>query len=268
MRTGHTLRFGLMVGALALGTGCATTILPGEVGVPRSFGELGEEHRTSGLIVHSPIGRSFVKVPIRTQNLEISLDLPAQEGLNVRATVSILYRVQPEAAPALVETVGTSFEADLVTPVFRSAAADVTARYMAKDMHSGERAGIEAAIRDKMMETLGSRGIEVESVLLKSISLPPGLYRAVEEKLEAEQSADRMLFVLQQERREADRRRIEAEGIRDAQRILAEGLSQEILNWRSLEAFEALSASDNTKIIVTDGALPFLVPELDEPKID
>jgi regulator of protease activity HflC (stomatin/prohibitin superfamily) len=270
-RSRLALRFGglglLAAGWLAL-TGCATTIMPGEVGVARSFGKLSETHREPGVIFHSPIGKSFVKVPVRTQNLEIDLDLPAQEGVNVRAAVSILYHVQAEATPDLITEVGADFERALVTPVFRSAAADVTAKYMAKDMHSGERSGIEQAIRDRMMETLEGRGIVVESVLLKSISLPPGLYAAVEEKLEAEQSADRMLFVLEQERREAERRRIEAEGIRDAQRILAEGLSPAILSWRSLEAFEALSESPNTKVILTDGSLPMLVPELAQPTID
>ncbi|MFT6143563.1 MAG: regulator of protease activity HflC (stomatin/prohibitin superfamily) [Myxococcota bacterium] len=245
-----------------LSTACATTIRPGEVGVRTQFGKMTENSRGPGLAVYSPFGTRFIRVPIRTRNVEITLDLPSREGLNVRADVSILYRLDPAQVPALIETVGVEYERSIVIPVFRSAAADMSARYVAKDMHSGERSAIEQAILDRMTEQLGDRGIVVESVLLKSISLPPGLYMAVEDKLEAEQQAQRMEFVLQREELEAERRRIEAAGVRDSQRILAEGLSDEILALRSIEAFQQLSESPNAKIIITDGRLPFLIDPL------
>jgi prohibitin 1 len=238
--------------------GCAT-VRPGEVAVKRSFGKLAENVRGPGLVVYGPIGTSYVRVPVRTTNLEVTLDLPSQEGLNVRADVSILYRIEPERVPTLLEEIGEFYEVELVLPVFRSAAADVSARYNAKDMHSGERSGIEQAIRDRMNGVLEPRGVTVEKVLMKSIQLPPGLYRAVEEKLAAEQEAQRMKFVLDRERQEAERRRIEAQGIRDAQRILEEGLSPQILAWRSIEAFQELASSPNAKVIVTDGQAPFLL---------
>jgi prohibitin 1 len=250
--------------SLWVATGCATTILPGEVGVRRSFGKLHDAHRGEGMVVHSPIGVRYVRVPVRTQNLEVNLDLPSKEGVNVTSTVSVLFHAVPERAPDLIAQVGVDFEQTLVTPVFRSAAADVSARFLAKDMHSGERSAIEAAIAERMNDTLAPRGIVVESVLLKSISLPPGLYGAIEEKLAAEQRAARMEYVLIEESQEAERRRIEAEGIRDSQRILEEGLSPQILAWRSIEAFQALSQSTNAKVIVTDGELPFFVPATEE----
>ena len=249
--------FALLLPLLAA---CATTVRPGEVAVRRSFGNLSSEHRGPGLALHSPLGVSFVRVPVRTRNLEVPLDLPSREGLNVRAEVSILYHLEPERVPALLETVGPDFESALVLPVFRSAAADVSSRYLAKDMHSGERSVIEQGVRERMAEVLTARGIVVDQVLMKSIQLPPGLYAAVEDKLEAEQKAQQMEFVLQRERLEAERRRIEAEGVRDAQRILAEGLSDEILALRSIEAFQRLADSPNAKIVVTDGSLPFLIP--------
>lgn len=255
----HSVVAFLISSSLAL-SGC-TTVRPGEVGVARSFGQLADTPRDPGLIVHSPIGRSFVKVPVRLQNLEVELDLPAKEGLNVRAQVSILFRVVREDAPKLIETVGIDYERSLVVPTFRSSAADVSARHLAKDMHSGERGSIESAIAEQMNAVLLPNGLKVERVLMKSIQLPSGLYSAVEEKLEAEQSAERMQYVLLQEKQEAERRRIEAEGIRDAQRILEEGLSEPILAWRSIEALEALSQSNNTKIIITDGQAPFFLPD-------
>jgi regulator of protease activity HflC (stomatin/prohibitin superfamily) len=245
--------------ALPLLTACATTIQPGEVAVRQSFGRLAETQRGPGLVVHSPVGVRFLRVPVQTRNVEVTLDLPSREGLNVRADVSILYHVEPARVPNLLETVGPDYERALILPVFRSAAADVSARSLAKDMHSGARATIEADVATRMHEVLHERGIAVENVLMKSISLPPGLYRAVEQKLEAEQDAQRMEFVLQHERMEAERRRIEAEGVRDAQRILSEGLSAEILSLRSIEAFQELSRSPNAKVIISDGRLPFLI---------
>ena len=112
-----------------------------------------------------------------------------------------------------------------------------------------------------MDKTLDGKGIIIESVLLKSIQLPPSLSKAIEEKLEAEQQAQRMEFVLDQARREADQKRIEAEGIRDAQKIIAEGLSPQILQFKSIEAFLKLASSPNAKIIISDGDLPMMLDD-------
>lgn len=119
-------------------------------------------------------------------------------------------------------------------------------------MHTSERAIIEKAIKDQMMSLLDGRGLEIEAILLKSIQLPPSLARAIEAKLEAEQQAQRMQFVLEEEKREAERKRIEAVGIRDAQAIISEGLNTNILQFKSIEAFMELAKSPNTKIIITD----------------
>lgn len=201
----------------------------------------------------------MLRVPGRVVNREVRLELPSREGLNVAAEVSILYRVVPDSVPQLLATAGRDFEEDVVIPVFRSASADVAAQFMAKDMHSGSRLAIEAAVKTKMMQTLAPRGLVVENVLLKSIRLPNDLARAVEEKLEAEQRSEQMKFVLDRERQEADRRKIEAQGIRDAQRILAEGLTPLVLSFQSIEAFRELARSPNTKVIITDGKSPILL---------
>jgi regulator of protease activity HflC (stomatin/prohibitin superfamily) len=161
--------------------------------------------------------------------------------------------------------VGQLYERNIILPVFRSAVADVTARFFAKDMHTGERGTIEKAIQDQMTKLLDGRGIVVEAVLIKSIQLPRNLARAIEEKLEAEQQALRMEFVLQEARQEAQRKKIEAEGVRDAQSIISEGLNPNILQFKSIEAFLELSKSPNTKIIISDGDLPLMVtPKADD----
>ena len=126
-------------------------------------------------------------------------------------------------------------------------------------MHTGQRAEIERAIRDLMMTQLKDRGFTVEAVLLKSIALPAGLTKAIEEKLAAEQDAQRMQFVLDKERQEAQRRIIEAEGTRDAQKIINEGLTPMLIRFKTIEAFNKLSTSPNSKVIITSGDTPLML---------
>jgi regulator of protease activity HflC (stomatin/prohibitin superfamily) len=156
--------------------------------------------------------------------------------------------------------IGLNYEETVILPVFRSAIADVTARFYAKDMHSGNRAEIEVAIRDLMMKTLKPKGIEVESVLLKSIQLPKSLSKAIEDKLEAEQLSQRMELELLREKQEAERKRLQAQGVRDANSIISEGLTPQILQYKSIEAWLQLALSPNAKVIITDGAsIPMMV---------
>jgi len=242
--------------ALSLTAGCAV-VRPGQVGLKQRLGALQPKLHEPGPVLVNPFVARVVRVPINTRNLEVDLSLPSKEGLNVQAQVSILYRLRADHAHEVLQTIGPDYEPQMVLTTFRSAAADVSARFLAKDMHTAQRGTIEEAIRERMMETIGPRGFEVEAVLLKSIRLPEGLYRAVEAKLEAEQQAQRMQFVLDQESLEADRKRIEAEGIRDAQRILTEGLTPELLQYNRIEAIRALVTSSNAKVIITDTEAPF-----------
>ncbi len=252
------LRPFLLCLSILLFAGCVT-IREGEVGVKRTAGKYADKPYREGVRMFNPFTTLVIRVPTQTENMEVSLNIPSKEGLNILSEVSILYRVIPESAPDILRNIGLSYESNIILPVFRSAVADVSSRFFAKDMHTGERATIENAIKDQMMIYLKDRGLEVEAVLLKSIKLPNSLSRAIEEKLEAEQQAQRMEFVLQQERQIAEQKRIEAEGVRDAQQIIAEGLDTDILQFKSIEAFMELSKSPNAKIIITDGDLPVIL---------
>lgn len=243
--------------ALSL-TSCAV-VRQDEVGIKRSFGRLDNRVLQPGMVAFNPFVSTVIKVPIRTVNREISIDLPSKEGLTIASEISILYRIEPSKTPEILRQTGLNYANALILPVFRSAAADVTSRYFAKDMHSGERDQIEKAISKRMMEELSERGFIIEAVLMKSIRLPQGLSKAIEEKLQAEQDAQRMKFVLEREQLEAQRKKIEAEGERDAQKIISEGLNPLIINFKTIEAFKALSNSPNAKIIITDGKAPLLV---------
>ncbi len=235
------------------------TIRQGEVGVKRTFGEFSDTPYTKGLKVYNPLVSRVIKISTQTENMEVELNIPSKEGLTIRSEVSILYDIDANKAPDLLRNIGTEYERNVILPIFRSAVSDVTARFYAKDMHTGERAVIETAIRDQMMVLMKGKGIDVEAVLLKSIRLPKTLADAIEAKLEAEQQAQQMEFVLDQEKRKAEQRRVEAAGIRDAQLIIAEGLDSKILQFKSIEAFQELAKSPNAKIIITDGDLPMIM---------
>jgi prohibitin 1 len=231
---------------------CAT-IREGEVGVKRTFGKYSDKSYTSGVKAFNPFVSKIIRISTQTVNLEVGLDIPSKEGLTIVSEVSILYNIDGRKVPELLRNIGIEYERNIILPVFRSAVADVTSRFYAKDMHTGERTTIEKAIKEQMMALMDGKGIVVEAVLLKSIQLPRSLSNAIESKLEAEQQAQQMEFVLEQAKREADKKRIDAAGIRDAQLIIAEGLSAKILQFRSIEAFQELAKSPNAKVIITGG---------------
>ena len=236
-----------------------SVIRPGQVGVKQSLGKLKGQPKSSGLVLYNPLVTQVVKLPTRTVNREVKLNLPSKEGLNVAASISILYHLKEDKALDIISNVGKRYESVLILSTFRSAAADVCARFYAKDMHSGKRAVIEEEIKAQMSKLLKDRGFVIEAILLKSITLPSGLYAAIESKLKAEQEAQQMEFVLQREKEEAERKRIEAEGERDAQNILREGITEGNIKWKSLEVLKEISTSPNAKLIITDGSSPVLI---------
>ncbi len=249
----------LLIAVLAFTVQSCATIKQGEVGVKRKFGKFSDTSYTSGLRFYNPLTTRIIKISTQTENLEVGLNIPSKEGLNIQSEVSILYNVESKEAPEILRNIGVDYEMNVILPVFRSAVADVSANYFAKDMHTGERSEIENAIKERMKTYLDPKGITVEAVLMKSIQLPRTLSTAIESKLEAEQQAQQMQFVLQQAERQAEQKRIEARGVRDAQLIIAEGLNDKILKFKSIEAFEKLAKSPNAKVIVSDGDLPIVI---------
>jgi regulator of protease activity HflC (stomatin/prohibitin superfamily) len=291
-----------LLAMLCITSSSCTIIRQGEVGVKRRLGKIDPEYVQQGPKGYNFLTTTIIKVPTRTVNIEVKPDLPSKEGLTIRSEISILYRMKPEAAPKIVQNIGLNYESEVILPVFRSASADVTAKFLAKDMHSGERGQIEQAIRKQMTDILEPKGFIIDNVLMKSINLPSGLARTIEEKLQAEQEAQRMEFVKEREKRDAERKIIEAEGKKEIARIQAEGeknasiiqaegrksiieidalgkanamkieasavkmandtinktLTPTILKLRQIEAFRALSNSNNSKLILTDGKTPFL----------
>lgn len=257
---------------------CAV-IRPGEVGVKTKFGKINPNIKQSGLLFYNPFTSSVTRVPTRVINREMEMKLPSKEGLTITSDVSILYRVKADESITVIEGVGLRFD-KVITAVFRSAAADICSQFLAKDMHSGERRNIENAITELMNEYLMPRGFEVQAVLLKSINLPDGLSKAIEQKLESEQNALRMEYVKQEEQAEAERILIRAEGQKQERIIQAEAkareieieaeanqaaneklnssLTDDVLKMKQIEAILELSKSPNAKTLFLDQKNPFL----------
>lgn len=254
------MKYAIFILSIVLLFSSCAVIRPGEAGVKQTLGKFSDKVITAGTLVYNPLISKVLKESTQTNNIKLILSLPSKEGLSVNSEISILYRLEQQKIPSVLENLGQGYES-IITSVFRSASSDVCAKFYAKDMHSGMRAKIEEEIKIKMEENLKKQadGIELIAVLMKSIQLPNGLANSIERKLQAEQDAMRMEFILQQSRLEADRKIIEAEGERDAQKILSEGLTQEIIQIRSIEAFRELSKSANSKVIITDGKTPLLI---------
>lgn len=230
-----------------------------EVGVKRKWGKISSQVLTPGVTTVNPLSTKIIKLPARTVNLEVQANLPSKEGLTILTDISILYHLIPEKAKTILQSAGLNYENTVILPVFRSSIADVSARFFAKDMHSSKRSQIEQEVQERMKNLLEERGFAIESVLMKSVRLPEKLSQAIEEKLQAEQEAQRMEFVLNRQRQEADRLKIEAQGIRDYQKIIGENLNPMILQFMNIEAFRELSKSNNSKVIITDGQTPMMI---------
>ena len=249
----------LAISGIFLLSSCAV-VRPGEVGVKQTLGKFSKEIKSQGTIAYNPLISRVIKESTKTSNIKLVLSLPSKEGLSVNSEISILYRLEANKVADVLENLGRDYES-VITSVFRSAASDVCAQFFAKDMHSGMRANIENEILKKMKVNLEKQadGIELIAVLMKRIQLPRGLANSIERKLQAEQDAMRLKFVLQQETLEAERKIINATGERDAQLIRAEGLTPGILKLKAIEAFRELATSPNAKTIITDGKTPLMV---------
>ena len=228
---------------------CFTVIPAGHVGVIDFFGTVSDNTLKAGINMVNPLAR-VIKFSIKTQEIKEIMDVPSKEGLTVQLEISVLFHLDPEKAAEVYKTVGENYVGVILEPQFRSVSRGVTAGYEAKALYTSEREMLAQIIMTDLQKIVGPRGVVVESSPLRRIGLPPGLTAAIEEKLRAEQESQRMQFVLAKERQEADRKRIEAQGISDFQNIVSKGISEQLLRWKGIEATEKLANSQNTKVIV------------------
>jgi prohibitin 1 len=239
----------LLAGAFLLFFNPVVIIPAGHVGVTDLFGSVGRRPLHAGINLVIPMTRVH-RMSIRTQELKENAEVPSKEGLIMSLETSLLYRLLPEKAPDVYRTVGPGYETIVVEPQIRSALREITASYEAKVLYSAERDRLAREVAREFERLTRGRGIVTESVLLRKVGLPEVVAAAIQEKLRREQESEQMKFVLQKESQEAERKRIEAQGIADFQRTVSGGLTPMLLEWKGIEATEKLAQSANSKVVV------------------
>jgi len=226
-----------------------TRVDSGAVGVLTLFGKVTGEVLPAGIHLINPLKTNH-ELSVRTQELKETASVPSSEGLVINLDTSLIYHLDPDKASEVFRTIGPNYVMVLIEPNLRSAIREATASHSANALYSGEREMVAKQIVTQLSNQVGQRGVVVESILLRDIQLPNTLRASIELKQQAEQEALAMSFRLQKEKQEAERKRIEAQGISDFQRIVAQGISSQLLEWKGIEATESLAKSPNAKIVV------------------
>jgi regulator of protease activity HflC (stomatin/prohibitin superfamily) len=243
------LRILLAVVILLLLLWSTTSIPTGNVGVLTLFGRVTGETLSEGIHLINPL-KSVQKLSVQTQSLKESATVPSNEGLILALDTSLLFRLDKTKAAWVYQTIGEPYVEKVVEPTLRAAIRASTSAHTANALYTNARELVQQQIQDELTTQLAPRGVIVENVLLRDVQLPAMLKGSIEAKQQAEQDALRMSFILQKEKQEAERKRIEAQGIADFQKIVAQGISAQLLEWKGIEATEKLATSSNAKVVV------------------
>jgi len=229
-----------------------TRVDSGAVGVLTLFGRVTGEALPEGMHLINPFKTNH-ELSIRTQEIKETASVPSSEGLVMSLDTSLIFHLNPEKAADVFQKIGPNYAEVLIEPNLRAAIREATASHSANALYTGEREAVARQIFDQLTKLLGQRGFIVESVLLRDIQLPATLKASIESKQQAEQESLAMSFRLQKEKQEAERKRIEAAGVRDFQQIVAQGITPSLLEWKGIEATENLAKSPNAKVVVIGG---------------
>jgi regulator of protease activity HflC (stomatin/prohibitin superfamily) len=244
----------------------------GTVGVKKLFGDVQEGVLYQGLNFVNPF-LDIVIVDIKQQNLsmqsetsegrggESAISVLTSDGLQVNIDLSVIYRVDPLVAPKIIEKIGVDFEKKRIKPVIRSKIRNNATKFSAVQLYSEKREEFEKLLRDDISEDFDINGFVLEDLLVRKIDLPTRLMESIEQKLTADQEAQRMQFVLQKEIQEAERKRVEARGVADAQKILDSGLTRKVLQYEQIQVQKELVKSQNAKVILlgNDNKTPIIL---------
>jgi len=237
-------------------------IEPGEVGVQKLFGKVNDNVLESGLNLVNPLVE-VVKFDIRTQNYTMSgvhnegdiigddaIRVLSADGLEVIIDLTVLYKLLPHEAPRILKQIGIDYKNVIVRPICRTKIRDNAVYYDAVALYSTKRDEFQSRIYQTIEKDFKDRGLILEQLLVRNITLPASVKASIESKINAEQDAQKMTFVLQKERQEAERKRVEAQGIADYQKIISSALSDKQLQY---EMIKAISNSPNAKLIIMGG---------------
>lgn len=261
---------GIAVIAIGITLASVVQVEPGEVGVQKLFGKVNNRILESGLNLINPL-MQVVMFDVKTENYTMSgvvdegnkrgddaIRVLTADGLEVVIDLTVLYKVIPSEAPRILKEVGTDYRNIIVRPVCRTKIRDNAVYYDAVALYSTKRDEFQTKIFATIETNFKERGLLLEQLLVRNITLPESVKTSIESKIQAEQDAQKMTFILQKERQEAERKRVEAQGIADYQKILSTGLSDKLLQY---EMIKAITASPNAKLIfMTNGKnLPVMV---------
>lgn len=261
--TGKIVGIGLII--LGIITSSFVTIDAGHVGVTRLFGKVQNEILPSGLHMVNPL-YEIDKIDVRTNNYTMSgvtseghkqgddaIRVLTADGLEVTLDLTVLYRLIPAEAPRLVRETGVDYEDKIVRPIARTRIRDNAVYYDAVALYSTKRDEFQTRIFKAIEADFKSRGLLLENLLVRNITLPATVKGSIEQKIQAEQESQKMQFVLAKERQEADRKRVEAQGIADYQKIISESLTDKQLQYEQIKAIKELAQSTNSKIVMMGG---------------
>lgn len=262
-RIGRFVGIGLV--AVGLLSACFVQIEPGEVGVQTLFGKVQGKVLTEGLNLVNPLV-DVVHFDVRTQNYTMSgihdegqkqgddaIRVLTADGLEVVIDLSVLYHIIPSKAPEILQTIGLDITDKIVRPLARTKIRDNAVFYDAVALYSTKRDEFQQKIFATIEKDFAARGIVLEQLLLRNITLPESVRLTIESKINAEQESQKMKFVLDKERQEAERKRVEAQGIADYQRIITSSLSNELLQYEQIKAQKELALSNNAKVVIMGG---------------
>jgi len=244
----------------------------GHIGIQKLYGHVQPDILYSGLHIIDPLV-DVESVETRTQNYTMSgvhnegdkvgddaIRVLSADGLEVTIDLTVLYRVVPADAPNLYKETGLDYKDKIVRPIARTKIRDNAVYYDAVSLYSTKRDEFQARIYKSIEDEFRKRGLLLENLLIRNITLPTSVKNAIESKINAEQDAQKMEFVLQKEHQEADRKRIEAQGIADYQRIISESLTDKQLQYEQIKAMKELAASTNAKMIIMGkGGTPMIL---------
>jgi len=243
------LQLAILVLAIIILLSSTTSIPTGNVGVLTLFGRVTGETLAEGIHLLNPL-KSVQKLSVQTQSVKESASVPSNEGLTISLDTSLLFRLDKNMAAQVYQSVGADYGDKIVEPTLRAAIRAATSAHTANALYTNARELVQQQIQDELTKQLAPRGVVVENVLLRDVQLPAMLKSSIEAKQQAEQDALRMSFILQKEKQEAERKRIEAQGIADFQKIVATGISPQLLEWKGIEATEKLATSANAKVVI------------------
>jgi regulator of protease activity HflC (stomatin/prohibitin superfamily) len=244
---------------------CIKQIDAGQIGVQTLFGRVQNKILYSGLNIINPLVDVHV-IDIKTQNYTMSgvhdegdkegddaIRVLTADGLEVVIDLTVLYRVLASEAPNIVRETGLDFRDKIVRPVTRTRIRDNAVYFTAIDLYSSKRNEFQTRIFNTIEQNFKQRGLVLEQLLVRNITLPQNVKTSIEEKIKAEQEAQKMQFVLQRETQEAQRKRVEAQGIADYQRIINTGLTSNQLQYEQIKAMKEIALSQNAKVLIMGG---------------